>query len=140
MDQQQSYSFPRDLQAIPGSLTGRNYTNYITALSSFLRRGPRRYLLSDTTTIAESSIGRNITIQQLRRLLNLSEILPEECFYIFVLFGGGNWFDLLLTFDQAYPLYYNSKTNIASLSETCFFSFIFLLLAAFLQHISAVTV
>ena len=77
MDQEQSYKFPRDLQPIPGSLTSHNYTNYITVLSAFLRRGPRRYLLTDATTIAESSIGRNITLQQLWRLLNLHEILPD---------------------------------------------------------------
>ena len=138
MDPEHSYKFPRDLQPIPGTLTSDNYTRYITALSSFLRRGPRRYLLTDATTIAESSIGRNITIQQLRRLLNLHEILPEEAFYVFVLLGGGNYFDLLLSFDLAYPNYYNARTSEASLGETCFLSFFFILLAALIHYLGAV--
>ena len=96
MDPTDLYQFPQDLQPIPGSLRGDSYTNYIQALSSFLRRGPRRYVLTDTNTIAESSIGRNITLERLRRLLDLHDILPEEAFYVFVLLAGGNYFDLIL--------------------------------------------
>ena len=138
MHPKHSYQFPRDLQPIPGTLTSDNYTRYITALSSFLRRGPRRYILTDATTIAESSIGCNITIQQLRRLLNLHEILPEEAFYVFVLLGGGNYFDLLLSFDQSYPNYYNARASEASWGETCCLSFFIILLAACNHHLGAV--
>jgi hypothetical protein len=59
---------------------------------------------------------------------------------VFVLLGGGNYFDLLLTFDLADPNYYNARTSTASLGETCFFSIIFILLAALIHHFGAVTV
>ena len=65
MDPSDTFQFPQDLQPIPGTLRGNNYTDYIEALSSFLRRGPRRYILTDTSTIAESSIGHNITLERL---------------------------------------------------------------------------
>ena len=132
MDSTDPYQFPRDLQPIPGSLTSDNYTSYIRALSSFLRRGPRRYVLTDATTIAESSIGHNITIQQLRRLLNLHEILPEEAFYVFVLLGGGNYFDLLLSFDESYPRYYQTRVDEANWGETCCVSLCIIIFTAFI--------
>ena len=102
MDQgDQQFTFPEDLGPVPGTLTGSNYTNYINSLSSFLRQPPRRLILTDALTIAESSIGRNITLQQLSRLLHLAEILPDEVLAVFILLGGGNYFDLLLSFDHA---------------------------------------
>ena len=132
MDPTDPYQFPRDLQPIPGSLTSDNYTTYIQALSSFLRRGPSRYILTDTTTIAESSIGRNITLERLRRLLDLHNILPEEAFYVFVLLAGGNYFDLLLAFDESYPRYYQTRVDEANWGETCCASFFIIIFSAFI--------
>ena len=135
MDQEdQQFSFPEDLGPVPGTLTGSNYTNYINSLSSFLRRPPRRLILTDAHTIAESSIGCNITLQQLTRLLHLAEILPDEALAVFILLGGGNFFDLLLSFDRAYPLYYDSKTSSANLVETCICGLFFLLVATILKN------
>ena len=105
------FQFPRDLQEIPGTLTSANYTQFIEALSAFLRGGTRRYLLSDTLTIAESALGRNITLQRLRRLLHLDELLPDETFLAFALFAGGNYFNFLLAFDESYPHYYEQRAN-----------------------------
>ena len=130
MDPSDTFQFPQDLQPIPGSLRGDNYTNYIEALSSFLRRGPRRYVLTDTNTIAESSIGRNITLERLRRLLDLHDILPEEAFYVFALLAGGNYFDLLLAWDESYPRYYETRVNEANWGETCGASFFFIIISA----------
>ena len=111
MDNTDHFQFPRDLQEIPGSLTSANYTEYIEALSAFLQRGPRRYLLTDTNTIAESTLGRNITLDRLRRLLHLHDLLPEETFFTFALFAGGNYFNFLLAFDESYPHYYQQRAN-----------------------------
>ena len=105
------FQFPRDLQEIPGTLTSANYTLFIEALSAFLRGGTKRYLLSDTLTIAESALGRNITLQKLRRLLHLDTLLPDETFLTFALFAGGNYFNFLLAFDESYPHYYEQRTN-----------------------------
>ena len=135
MDQRgQEYSFPADLGPVPGNLTGSNYTTYINSLSRFLRRPPRRLVLTDANTIAQSSIGHNITLQQLTRLLHLAEILPEEALAVFILLGGGNFFDLLLAFDRAYPLYYDSKTSSANLVETFICGIFFLLVATILNN------
>ena len=135
MDQRgREFSFPADLGPVPGNLTGSNYTSYINSLSEFLRRPPRRLVLTDANTIAQSSIGRNITLQQLTRLLHLAEILPKEALAVFILLGGGNFFDLLLAFDRAYPLYYDSKTSSASLVETFICGIFFLLVATILNN------
>ena len=111
MNNTDQFQFPRDLQEIPGSLTSANYTEFIEALSAFLRGGTRRYLLTDTQTIAESALGRNITIDKLRRLLHLHELLPEESLLTFVLLAGGNYFNFLLAFDESYPHYYEQRAN-----------------------------
>ena len=137
MDPEHQYQFPHDLQPIPGSL-GDNYTSYIRSLSTFLRRGPRRYVLTDAVTIAEFSIGHNITIAQLRRLLNLHEILPEEAFYVFVLLGGGNYFDLLLAWDLSYPNYYDARVSEANWGESCCLSLLVILLGAIVHYLGAV--
>ena len=129
MDNTDPFQFPRDLQAIPGSLSSANYTAYIEALSSFLQRGPCRYLLTDTTTIAESAIGRNITLDRLRRLLHLHDLLPEETFLAFALFAGGNYFNFLLAFDESYPHYYQQRANEVNWVETCSASFIIIFLS-----------
>ena len=129
MDNTDPFQFPRDLQPIPGSLTSANYTAYIEALSSFLQRGPRRYLLTDTNTIAESAIGRNITLDRLRRLLHLHDLLPEETFYAFALLAGGNYFDFLLAFDESYPRYYQHRADEANWVETCGASFFIIFLS-----------
>ena len=135
MDQRgQEFSFPADLGPVPGNLEGDNYTLYVNSLSEFLRRPPRRLILTDANTIAQSSIGHNITLQQLTRLLHLAEILPEEALAVFILLGGGNFFDLLLAFDKAYPLYYDSRTSSASLVETFICGILFLLVATFFNY------
>ena len=59
---------------------------------------------------------------------------------MFVLLGGGNYYYLLLSFDLAYPNYYDARTSTANLGKTCFFSIIFILLAALFHHFGAVTV
>jgi hypothetical protein len=105
------FQFPRDLQEIPGSLTSANYTEFIEALSAFLRGGTRRYLLNDTQTFAESALGRNITLQRLRRLLHLDELLPDETFLAFALFAGGNYLNFLLAFDESFPHYYEQRAS-----------------------------
>ena len=128
MDHSDTFQFPQDLQPIPGTLRGENYTDYIEALSSFLRRGPRRYILTDTSTIAESSIGHNITLVRLRRLLD--DILPEEAFYVFALLAGGNYFDLLLAWDESFPRYYDTTRNETNWGETAGASFFFILISA----------
>jgi hypothetical protein len=130
MDNSDTFQFPQDLQPIPGTLRGENYTDYIEALSSFLRRGPRRYILTDTSTIAESSIGHNITLVRLRRLLDLHDILPEEAFYVFALLAGGNYFDLLLAWDESFPRYYETRRNETNWGETCGASFFFIIISA----------
>ena len=112
------FQFPRDLQEIPGTLTSANYSLFIEALSAFLRSGTKRYLLSDTLTIAESALGRNITLQKLRRLLHLNTLLPDEAFLTFALFAGGNYFNFLLAFDESYPHYYEQRNNEVNSVQT----------------------
>ena len=118
MNNTDQFQFPRDLQEIPGSLTSANYTEFIEALSAFLRGGMRRYLLTDTQTIAESALGRNITLDRLRRLLHLHELLPEESFLTFALFAGGNYFNFLLAFDESYPHYYQQRADEVNLVQS----------------------
>ena len=127
MDNTDPFQFPRDLQEIPGSLTSANYTEYIEALSAFLQRGPRRYLLTVTNTIAESALGRNITLDRLRRLLHLHDLLPEEAFLTFALFAGGNYFNFLLAFDESYPHYYQQRANEINWVESYGASFFIIL-------------
>jgi hypothetical protein len=118
MNNTDQFQFPRDLQEIPGTLTSANYTLFIEALSAFLRGGTKRYLLSDTLTIAESALGRNITLQKLRRLLHLNTLLPDETFLTFALFAGGNYFNFLLAFDESYPHYYEQRINEVNSVQT----------------------
>ena len=68
----------------------------------------------------------------------MSKILPEEALAVFILLGGGNFFDLLLSLDKAFPAYYDSRTSTASLVETCICGTFFLLRATFFNHIGAV--
>ena len=127
MDKTDHFQFPRDLQEIPGSLTSANYTEFIEALSAFLRGGTRRYLLTDTNTIAESALGRNITLDRLRRLLHLHDLLPEETFLTLALFAGGNYFNFLLAFDESYPHYYQQRANEINWVESYGASFFIIL-------------
>ena len=114
--QESSFTFPRDLQPMPGNLSTSTLNHYLRDLSA----GPRLTNLQDTQTIYESSLGHNITITHLRPLLHLSEILPSKSFAVFLLLGGSNWFNMLNTFDLAYPGYYeeyvNNTNNITTIS------------------------
>ena len=62
----------------------------------------------------------------------MHEILPEEAFYVFVLLGGGNYFNLLLTFDESYPRYYRTRVDKANWGETCCASIFIIIFTAFI--------
>ena len=113
------YSFPQDFSPITGNISASELSAYLGALGAYLRQGPRLTNLRDTTTISSSSIGRNITLDHLRRLLHLSEVLPREAFATFIIMGRSNYFNFLHAFDLVYPGYYEdveANTNNASIT------------------------
>ena len=104
------YNIPANLSPLPGNLSATELKAYLQELSAFLRKGPRLSNLQDTTTISRSSIGKNITLQHLRRLLHLSELLPKEVFATYLLMDGRNYFEFLHIFDEVYKGYYEEMT------------------------------
>ena len=64
-------------------------------------------------TISRSLIGKKITLERLRRLLHLSELLPREAFATYVLMDGRNFFEYLNVFDLVYRGYYEQMTTIS---------------------------
>ena len=112
------YSIPTNLIQIPGNLTASELKVYLQEISAFLRKGPRLANLQDTTTISRSSIGRNITLQRLRRLLHLSELLPKEVFATYILMDGRNFFEFLNVFDTVYRGYYKQMTTTSRGTST----------------------
>ena len=114
------YNFPQDLSPIPGNFSASELSAYLGALGAYLRQGPRLTNLRDTTTISRSSLGRNITLGHLRRLLHLSEVLPREAFATFLIMGRSNNFNYLNAFDSVYPGYcedVEANSNNASITN-----------------------
>ena len=120
------YTIPTQLTQIPGNLTATKLNVYLQEVSAFLRKGPRLANLQDTRTISRSSIGKKISLNRLRRLLHLSELLPREAFATYVLMDGKNFFEYLNVFYQVYHNYYEQMTTPSSTSTNTLRAILFI--------------